>query len=217
MVEARQIRRRSRGHHMSQRWFRTPLPQHTKKTRRGRTKGKARKEKKEPLPIFATILVLVLLATFGWFLAVFTRRLSADTAAEYGEITPMVRFCYFFTLLAFALAVAPPFVARLLPQAAYRTMVRSPVGIVKGCVHTTTQSDWELACSKDDPFKIQWLFNIGGSARYRVPRVPPVAVPANAPADDAKDRSSEQIETDSKARISGQWLFMADWPCRGTS
>jgi hypothetical protein len=71
-----------------------------------------------------------------------------------------------FTLLAFALAVAPPFVVRFLPQPAYGTLVRSPVGIVKGCVHTTTQSDWELACSKDDPFKVQWLFNIGGFARY---------------------------------------------------
>jgi hypothetical protein len=105
----------------------------------------------------------------------------------------MVRFCYFFTLLAFALAVAPPFVVRFLPQQAYETFVRSPVGIVKGCVHTTTQSDWELACSKDDPFKVQWLFNIGGSARYRVPPVPPVPVFANTTAD-AKDRSGEQVD-----------------------
>ena len=44
---------------------------------------------------FGLRLVLVLIALFGWFVTVFTRRLKADTAAEYNEITPMVRFCYF--------------------------------------------------------------------------------------------------------------------------
>ena len=24
---------------------------------------------------------------------------------------------------------------------------------------------WELACSKDDPYKLEWFINIGGSAR----------------------------------------------------
>jgi hypothetical protein len=138
-------------------------------------------------PILVPFMVLALAATFVWFLAVFTRRLKGDTEADYNEITPMVRFCYFFTILSFALAVVPPFIVRYLPQQAYDTFVRSPVGIVKGCVHTTAQSDWELACSKDDPFKVQWLFNIGGSARYRVPPVPPVAVAA-------KDRLTEQID-----------------------
>jgi len=137
---------------------------------------KQQAEKNEPLLTLATSVTLALVATFLLFLFVFTRKLRDDTEADYKEITPMVQFCYFFTVLAFALAVAPPFVVRALSQQAYETFVRSPVGIVKGCVHTTTQSDWELACSKDDPFKVQWLFNIGGSARFRVPPVPATTV-----------------------------------------
>ena len=138
------------------------------------------------LPTLTTILIVGLVATVFLFVFVFTRRLNDETAADYKEVTPMVQFCYFFTVLAFALAVAPPFVVRELSQHSYETFVKSPVGIVKGCVHTTTQSDWELACSKDDPYKVQWLFNIGGSARFRLPPVPTNTTP------DAK--AGEQID-----------------------
>jgi hypothetical protein len=62
---------------------------------RPQIKGKEKSVTSDPFPAIAVLLVLVLIALFGWFVTVFTRRLKADTAAEYNEITPMVRFCYF--------------------------------------------------------------------------------------------------------------------------
>jgi len=116
------------------------------------------------------LFVLVGVAlVFWWFVAIFTRTMKPDVMADQAEVTPLVLFCYIFTLFAFGVSILPPILVWLLPYSTYDTLVRSPVGIVKGCVHTTTTSDWELACSKDDPFKVQWVINIGGSTRFREP------------------------------------------------
>ncbi len=99
------------------------------------------------------------------FLYFFTRPLSSGPQASQRELVPLVAFAYTFVFCCFALSIAPAVLIRVISPPAYRAMVRSPVGLLKGCVHAAdADKRWELACS-DDAYKIQWFVNIGGAAR----------------------------------------------------
>ncbi len=108
-----------------------------------------------------TLLLLGPLLIIAWFVRVFTRKMSTERIAPQAEITPLVTFCYVFTFIAFTMLVLPVVLVRFLGA---DTLVQSPVGIVKGCVATAGNNDWELACDKEVPSaKFQWVLNIGGS------------------------------------------------------
>ncbi len=99
-----------------------------------------------------TLLLLGPLLIIAWFVRVFTRKMSTERIAPQAEITPLVTFCYVFTFIAFTMLVLPVVLVRFLGA---DTLVQSPVGIVKGCVATAGNNDWELACDKEVPQSVK--------------------------------------------------------------
>ncbi len=127
------------------------------------------------VPIMVALVLTSILVV--WFVTVFSRKVTPGPVAKEREIIPMIRFCYVFMIVSFLLSLAPAFAVLFTTPSFYIAMVRSPVGVVKGCVHYPKDPDWELACSGNDPYKAQWMLNIGGSVRFRepVPAASPVA------------------------------------------
>lgn len=134
--------------------------------------------------VVLAIVALLLLAAIVvvWFLVVFSRKITPGAKAKECEIIPMVRFCYVFTIAAFGLSMAPLLGIFFVDSQSYLAMVQSPIGLVKGCVHNTKAPEWELACSETDPYKAQWMVNVGGSARF-ANQMP--ATPSPTPSADA--------------------------------
>jgi len=132
-----------------------------------------------PVPIPIAIAVGTILAV--WFIRAFSRTLTPGKVAREAEIIPMVRFCYVFMIFAFLVSLAPLFAILFTKPAFYLDMARSPIGVVKGCVHYPKDIDWELACNEKDPYKAQWLLNIGGSVRFAATLPSPAPTPAPTP------------------------------------
>jgi hypothetical protein len=135
-----------------------------------------------------TVAALLILVWIGvHFVDLFTSQLSdnhsdEDKAKDKLAIKRMVRFSYRFMLSALFISFSPALllwllslVSKSLPGNVYYHMVNSPVGLVRGCVHSPKDADWELACRFSgetkaelvDLYFAQWLVNIGGSAQYR--------------------------------------------------
>ena len=106
------------------------------------------------------VALLAFLLIAGWCLDVFTRplkRMEPDDVVH--TVREMVLISYVFVLFALSVAFLPPFVLGIdyylnsknstdstTPSAFYRAMVDSPVGLVRGCVHTRKETEWELSC-----------------------------------------------------------------------
>ena len=117
------------------------------------------------LIVLFMIVATVLLAV--WFVRVFTRTLPDRPGATEEELKPMVQFCYVFTVYCLLMSFAPAIIV-VAPQAVYYHLLRGPIALVKGCVHTNAdEKSWALACNEKDPYKLEWFLNIGGAARMR--------------------------------------------------
>lgn len=130
-----------------------------------------------PASIWGPVLVgLVFAVAFSvWFVTVFSREVTPGQVAREADIIPMVRFCYVFTIVAFGASLTPLLAILFVHDPTfYLAMARSPIGLVKGCVHYPDDPHWELACSPSDPYKAQWMINLGGSTRFTYP-MPAVA------------------------------------------
>ena len=149
------------------------------------------------------VALLAFLLIAGWCLDVFTRplkRMEPDDVVS--TVREMVLISYVFVLIALSVAFLPPFVLGIenylksdsaTPSAFYRAMVDSPVGLVRGCVHTRKETEWELSCPTPAPSP-QAIATPGITA----PTDPAQASSAHAPATPvAKPEDT----------YAGQWLF----------
>ena len=122
------------------------------------------------ISVIGIVTLLLIVPVAAWVLNVFTRPLRNQTSKEVVDaVRDMVRVSYVFVLVALSAAFLPPFLlgieywtqqdlkipnqpaANPTPSLFYEAMVDSPVGLVRGCVHTKKESDWELACPTPAP------------------------------------------------------------------
>jgi hypothetical protein len=125
------------------------------------------------LPFFLLSALALGLVTF-WFLRAFTGSLETDPRLgerNKREIEKMVKFCYVFPLLLLLAPVGPFGLILLTPKSGshngvYIALSQSPIGFVLGCVDSNDKT-WDLSCGGDeDPYRYQWVLNIGGSAFF---------------------------------------------------
>jgi len=113
--------------------------------------------------VVAAVLLLSLCGA-SWFVRVFTLPLPFDRDPTESDLMPMVRFCYVFTLAVIAMSVMGPALVVFFPAQEYNLLAKTPIALVKGCVHSD-DSKWELACNSNDPYKTEWFISIGGAIR----------------------------------------------------
>lgn len=111
------------------------------------------------------LLIAALVAFVCWFLYLFTGAVTDQ------KINQIILFCYLFTIVSL-LGWVVPFVVLPLVPGLHPVMVRSPIGVVTGCIkplagapvgatkEPTPGIPKELKCDSDTD---QWVVNIGGT------------------------------------------------------
>jgi hypothetical protein len=149
--------------------------------------------------------LLAFLLVVGWCLDVFTRPLKKMQPNDVVHtVREMVLISYVFVLIALSVAFLPPVVLGIdyylkskdstdsaTPSAFYRAMVDSPVGLVRGCVHTRKETEWELACPSPSPQAIA------------TPGITAPINPALASSPHAVATPAQKLDD----TYAGQWLF----------